>query len=147
MKLGPLTTESIDYVFDNLSERSVKDFVDAGVSEKAAKERWHELEGAPFTGTVWDKDEAVALLSLIPRGFMTWKASVVMIAGGWERVSLPLTRFFALFTTDFVDRTHGTVIGFSSEGKGKIFDWYRTLGFRCDGEQASGLYRYSKRPR
>jgi hypothetical protein len=145
LRIGPITSLSVDEVFNKLSHQSRTEIEMLGKTVESQRAYFHTLANGELTATLFDDElEPLALVALSMRGNMTWSANLIMAEGAWKRIGMPLTHFFYRFCTDFAIRSGGTIEAFSPHGTGRTYDWYTTLGFVYDGEK-DGLHRYLKK--
>jgi hypothetical protein len=144
MKIGDLTKESIDHVFDNLWHRCADEIMAFGQTTEQAKEGFVGMIGKPFSMAFMD-DNLVpfALVIVIPQSANRWRSNFVYVKDEFIKNLLVLADFLKTITDDIVEE--GIVLElFTIYGKGGTHEWFTSMGLRRTEELGQTITKYEK---
>lgn len=141
MKIAPLTMDSINQVFSNLSEISTKDMDVFDISYWQMKEGFVGMVNKPWAFSFCTNEgECCALLIGVTMGEKKWRVYFVDAKGKLGLISVALTKFLKEFS-DTIIKDGGVVELLSAYRDGKPRRWFETLGFSMvESEEKTARY-------
>jgi hypothetical protein len=145
MKIGPLTQDSIDHVFKNLSEISTKDIDVFGMSFHEMREGFVNMINKPWAVSLCSNDdEPCALLIMVPLGEKRWRVYFTDAQGKLGLISVAVTKFLKEIS-DTIIKDGGCIEALSGYGEGKTRKWFTSMNFRLAPQNGDkNIFRYVK---
>jgi hypothetical protein len=143
MRIQPLSVESICFICDNLSHRSMLEAQVFGMSVKQMEEKFLGMIDQPF-GVVFSNDEGVpcVVVVLTPTRPGEWRTNFAATEDGLEEIGFGITRFLKNFTDDMVKRNNH-IEAWTAIIDSRAQRWFHSMGFECHGSKGKA-YRYVK---
>jgi hypothetical protein len=145
MRIGPLTQESIDQVFKNLSSISLESVEAFGLSFHEMREGFVNMVHKPWAVSLCSNDgEPCAVLIMTPLGPKMWRVYFADAEGKLGLISVGMTKFLREIS-DTIIKDGGCIEALSAYGNGKPRKWFETLGFKQAPQNGDKkIFRYMK---
>jgi hypothetical protein len=133
MKITDLTSDNINFIVDNMWERGRRELDIFGISIENFRVACMSMVGQPWALMFCDDDMTPAALCFLqPLGDGRWSATLQATEAGFNKIWLPLTRFFTAFS-NVILKDHGGAIRITAVlTHPKKSKWFSVMGFRKD---------------